>query len=240
MHRLLAFWVAGCISFFHPTASNANETFTRVVTDCALKYEVEIGRNEQDAIDKVAGSVSLDLVAFLLIFPEEDRSKVALAWLECLIPGFEPAANGGGINPSVQTEGLTWDFVNERRGGVVLGVVNVIASGRGVDINWRVKNDSVDPLYLKFGGSSYIDSTGNICQKGSFTTGVSGFPFRRSEEPILLPRGDTRQFQSYNVRCDGTNFSNRGKVLAVMLVGDEVSSLTQFTYELSPVRTITN
>lgn len=75
----------------------AGESFNSIATNCALQYEVNIDRSEREEIDSISGNASLDLIEFLLIFPEYDRIQVALAWIECLVPQFENTQNGNKI-----------------------------------------------------------------------------------------------------------------------------------------------
>jgi hypothetical protein len=226
---------------FLSTASNAEEGFSKIATECALKYEVEIGRNEKEEIEEVAGSVSLDFTAFLLIFPEEDRAKIASAWLECLAPNFEPTASGSGINPSAQTAKLIWDFPHVEDSGLALGVINVRDGGSGVDVNFRLRNTSSETLYVMAGNLSYTDSNGNVCAKGSLTTWISGdISWREDDDLTKLPPGQSVQYVAENIRCDSGDHSTTGDVIAS--VGRSPSpnkgDLEWISFEIARVRTL--
>lgn len=188
-----------------------------------------------------SGSADIDVSGYVSKFENVPRDELAdflTSAQDCRLEIFRELRLLAGSEP--QPGQLAWQFPHVVEGGVALGVINVIGSGKGVDINWRVRNVSGRPLYMKFGGSSYTDHSGNICQKGSLSTGVRGFPFRSSEEPILVSPGDSIQFASYNVRCDGNQFSKSGDVLAIMLAGPSLDSLDQIRYEIADVQNVAN
>lgn len=79
--------------------AHAEGSFSQIATQCALGYNFEIGRNAESEIERLSGKTEVDIIEFLLVFPESERSKVALAWVQCLAPNF-PATPAGGINPT--------------------------------------------------------------------------------------------------------------------------------------------
>ncbi|WP_152912421.1 hypothetical protein [Candidatus Rhodobacter oscarellae] len=89
--------------------AHAEGSFSQIATQCALGYDIEISRNAESEIQRLSGRTDVDLIEFLLVFPETERSKVALAWLECLAPKF-PDTPTGGINPTGTITGNNTNF----------------------------------------------------------------------------------------------------------------------------------
>jgi len=204
----------------------------------ALSAEAEA---EARLLLKSLGSAAgeLDISGYISKFenvPRDELAEFLTSAQDCRLEIFRELRVLAGSEP--QQGKLAWRFPHVVSEGVALGVINVVGSGGGVDINWRVRNVSAAPLFMKFGGSTYTDHIGNICQKGSLTTGVRGIPFKSNEDPIAIKPGDSLQFASYNVRCDGNNFSESGDILAVMLAGPGPDSLAQIRYEIADVENI--
>ncbi|MGE4069839.1 MAG: hypothetical protein AB7E72_01535 [Lysobacterales bacterium] len=91
------------ISYFsgdmHLTVSATSEspTFTKVATECALKYEIRVEKDFLREAEKLSGQVSLDMPDFIKLFPPNDRAKVTIAWFECLAPQFDHTPDGSRI-----------------------------------------------------------------------------------------------------------------------------------------------
>lgn len=185
------------------------------------------------------GSADLDVTGFVSKFDNvsrEDLKDFLLSAQECRLEVFRELRTLIGAEP--QEGQLIWQFSHVVRDDLALGVVNVRAGGSGVDINWRLRNVAESAVYVKFGGSSYVDNSGNVCQRGSLTTSVKGIPFGGSEEPLLLGPDDSIQFVSVNVRCDDSEFTDSGDILATILVGSTPNSLETIRYEIAQVNTI--
>lgn len=134
-----------------------------------------------------------------------------------------------------QQDKLVWTFPHIVKNGLALGVINVRTRGLGVDVNFRLRNVRSEPIYVKFSWLSYTDRTGNVCQDGSFTTGISGIAWRESHDPDLLPAGESIQFSGDNIRCDGQTFGDTGDILATVLAGKEPDELRGVKYEIAGV-----
>lgn len=136
-----------------------------------------------------------------------------------------------------QNDRLIWTFPHVIRDNIALGVINAKPEGNsGVNVNYRLRNLRGNDIYVKFFGMSYTDRNGNVCQKGSFTTGVTGIAWRSSHDPDVLPSGDSIQFSGDNIRCDASGFSDGGDVIATMLLGDEEGSMSELRFEIPDVQ----
>ncbi|MEP5374295.1 MAG: hypothetical protein ABJQ14_00645, partial [Hyphomicrobiales bacterium] len=129
-----------------------------------------------------------------------------------------------------------WTFPHVIRDNIALGVINAKPQGgSGVNVNFRLRNLRSEEIHVKFHGMSYTDRNGNVCQKGSFTSGVTGIAWRENHSPRVLPPGDSIQFSGDNIRCDASGFSDGGDVIATILVGPGESSMVELKFELADV-----
>lgn len=137
-----------------------------------------------------------------------------------------------------QDDKLVWAFPHMVREGIALGVINVRPHGSGIDINYRLRNVRNEAVHVKFAGMSYTDETGNVCQKGSLTTGVTGIAWGKSAAPSVLPPGNSIQFSGNNIRCDGSAFGETGDILATIATGTDSNQLKSVKFEIAGVNVV--
>lgn len=218
-------------SEFQDSGSN-----TTVSIDANAEAEVR-------AILRLLGGVegNIDIDAFVSKYqnlPRGDLADQLNSVRECRMEVFRTSREevAKAVTPaSPQQEKLIWTFPHVVKDGLALGVINVRTRGGGVDVNFRLRNVRSESVYVKFFGLSYTDETGNVCQKVSFTTGVSGIAWRKSHDPSLLPAGESIQFSGDNIRCDGRTFGDTGDILATVLAGKQSGELKAVKYEIAGV-----
>jgi len=197
---------------------------------------------EVKAILRILGGAegSIDIDAFVSRYqnvPQGDLADQLSSAQDCRLEVFrtsrEEIARSASSNP--QTDKLVWTFPHMIRDGLALGVINVRASGRGVDTNYRLRNLRDETVYVKFSSMTYTDETWNVCNKGSLSTGVTGIAWRENQTPTLLPAGDSIQFSANNVRCDANSFGQSGDILATISAGQSAGSVVPVNFEIAGV-----
>ena len=145
------------------------------------------------------------------------------------------------VGSSPQKNTLAWDFPHVEVSGLALGVINVRDGGSGVDINYRLRNTSNEPVYVKAGSMSYTDSNGNVCAKGSLSTWISGdISWRDSHDLTLLNPGQSIQYAGVNIRCDSGEHSNTGDIIASVGKSStpDKNNLDWISFEIARVKTL--
>lgn len=186
------------------------------------------------------GSIDVDgVISNYQNVPRDELSAKLASAQECRLEVYRSMlqeVSSAAQNNSQNDTKLIWTFPHVIRDNVAFGVINVKPQGgSGINANYRIRNLRSEPIYLKFAGSSYTDNNGNVCQRGSLTTSVSGIPWRSNDSPVRLPSGDSIQFSANNIRCDASGFSDGGDVMAIALVGAEQDSLSQLRFEIGGV-----
>jgi len=175
--------------------------------------------------------------------PRSDLTDIVKFSQRCKLDVFKSLRDdfskvGASLAP--QTGSLIWAFSHSIKDGVALGIINVRAGGKGVDVNFRVRNLREEPVFVKFGLPSYTDETGNVCQGDSLTTSVKGVSRRSNEPPTQILPGDSLQFSASNVRCDSNTFGSTGDIVQRALVGTSTESLQLMSFEVAAVQTLKN
>ena len=188
------------------------EIMTRVEA-CSASRSEEVAADLEGGINRwrdglVQGQYSSRSSAqFLESFSDENlRLEAFKIYTDCLKP-WEPLSV-----LKIPPRPVIRQYLSQEKFGLYLALINGMKNGGHLDFIFRLQNLSSTPKRVYYGGISYTDNNGTICNKGNLMRKIRGISHKSNQKPTVIEPDEVIQFTDENIGCSTSSLSGIGAV----------------------------